>query len=71
MTVSQLQNADLTAKVIWDGQVAENGKVVSQEEDLPVLQQQNKRRAHRARHLHPDRQGRGQLLLRQHQPPSR
>ena len=27
MTVSQLQNADLTAKVISDGQVAENGKV--------------------------------------------
>ena len=27
MTVSQLQNADLTAKVIADGQVAENGKV--------------------------------------------
>ena len=27
MTVSQLQSADLTAKVISDGQVAENGKV--------------------------------------------
>ena len=27
LTVSQLQNADLTAKVISDGQVAENGKV--------------------------------------------
>lgn len=27
MTVSELQNADLTAKVISDGQVAENGKV--------------------------------------------
>ena len=27
MTVSQLQNADLTTKVISDGQVAENGKV--------------------------------------------
>ena len=27
MTISQLQNADLTAKVISDGQVAENGKV--------------------------------------------
>ena len=70
MTVSQLQNADLTAKVISDGQVAENGKVnyTYKKKDLPVLQQQNKRRAHRARHLHPDRQGRGQLLLRQHQP---
>ena len=70
MTVSQLQNADLTAKVISDGQVAENGKVsyTYKKKDLPVVQQQNERRAHRARHLHPDRQGGGQLLLQYHQP---
>ena len=37
MTVSQLQNADLTAKVISDGQVAENGKVSYTYKKKPFL----------------------------------